>query len=154
MVFQKVLFQKLHLRIYANQFLTSWIIPLHLSFRILKVGKGREKSTKIWISREGKELFQWNIKHVLGYSGEKSPRRFFNWFWDDLKEEKVFIPVFLLKSFTLNCFYKCNLNFQSVLISLVLISENITKMFHTQQWFYWNSTFQRWILLKLHCLRN
>ena len=123
-------------------------------FEFWKWGKEGKKVQKFEYLEKEKSFSKWNIKHVLGYSGEKSPRRFFNWFWDDLKEEKVFIPVFLLKSFTLNCFYKCNLNFQSVLISLVLISENITKMSHTQQWFYWNSTLQRWILLKLHCLRN
>ena len=70
-------------------------------------------------------------KKEKGDSGEKSPRRFFMWFWDFLKEEKVFLPVFLLKSFVLNGFWKCNLHFQSVLISLVLIAENSTKMSHT-----------------------
>ena len=54
-------------------------------------------------------------------SGEKSPRRFFRWFWDSLKEEKVFLPVFfLLKRFILNCVFKCNLHFQSALICRVL----------------------------------
>ena len=100
-------------------------------------------------------LFTLNIFHTLLVdSGKTSPRRFFRWFWDFLKEN-FFVPVFfLLKSFILNCFSKCNHYFQSVLISWVLIAENITKMSHTQQWFYWNSTFQSWILLKLHCLHN
>ena len=70
------------------------------------------------------------------------------------EEENAFVPAFLLKSFILICFSKSNHFFQSVLISWVLIAENITKMSHTQQWFYWNSTFQSWILLKLHCLHN
>ena len=38
------------------------------------------------------------------------------------------------------CFSKCNLHFQSVLICVVLNAENITKIYHKQQWFYWNST--------------
>ena len=39
-------------------------------------------------------------------SGEKSPRRFFRWFWDFLKEEKVFLPVFFFtqKVYTKLCF--------------------------------------------------
>ena len=37
----------------------------HLSFWIYIVLKGREKITKNWISREQKELFQWNKKHFL-----------------------------------------------------------------------------------------
>ena len=37
----------------------------HLSFWIWKVWKGREKITKIWISREWKELFRWNKKHFF-----------------------------------------------------------------------------------------
>ena len=68
------------------------------------------------------------------------------------ERKNFFVPVFLLKSFILNCFSKCNHYFQSVVISWVLIAENITEMSHTQLWFYWNSTFQNWILLKLHCL--
>ena len=70
---------------------------------------------------------------TLGDSGEKSQRRFFRWFWDFLK---VFLPVYVLKSFMLICFSKCNLHFKSVLVCLVLNVENITKMSHTQQWFY------------------
>ena len=30
----------------------------------------------------------------VGDSGEKIPRRFFRWFWDFLKEENFFVPVF------------------------------------------------------------
>ena len=37
------LFQKLHLQIYASQFMTSQIIPLPLSFYIWKVWRWREK---------------------------------------------------------------------------------------------------------------
>ena len=72
----------------------------------------------------------------MGHFGEKNPRRFFRWFWDFLKEKKVFLPVYLLKSLILICFTKCNLHFQSVLIYLDLNVENITKMSRTQQWFY------------------
>ena len=84
----------------------------------------------------------------MGDSGEKSPIKFFRWFWGFLKE-KVFLQRFIL-----NCFSKCNQHFQLVLIRWVLIAENITKMSHMQQWFYWNSTFQSWILLQLHCLHD
>ena len=90
----------------------------------------------------------------MGDSGEKNPIRFFRWFWDVLKEEKVFLSVYLLKSFMLICFSQCNLNFESVLICLDLHAKNITKMSHTQQWFYWSSTFHNWILLKLHYLHD
>ena len=69
-------------------------------------------------------------------------KKFFRRFWDFVKEEKVFLSVFLLKSFILNCFSICNLHFQSVLISWVLIAENIAKMSHMQQSFHWNSTCQ------------
>ena len=71
-----------------------------------------------------------------GNSGEKNPRTFFRWFWDFLREDKVFLPVFLCKSFMLICFSKCNLHLQSVLICLVLNAEKITEMSYTQQWFY------------------
>ena len=74
---------------------------------------------------------------LLGDSGEKKNQEgFFGWFWDFLKEENVFLPAILPKSFMLICFYNCNLHFQSVLICLVLNAENITKMSHTQRWFY------------------
>ena len=44
----------------------SWHHKLfYLSFWIWKVWKGREKNSKIWISRERKELFRWNKKHFL-----------------------------------------------------------------------------------------
>ena len=39
------------------------LFHFHLFFWIWKVWKGREKITKIWISRERKELFRWNKKH-------------------------------------------------------------------------------------------
>ena len=41
------------------------LFHLHLSFWIWEVRKGREKITKIWISRELKELFRWNKKHFF-----------------------------------------------------------------------------------------
>ena len=44
----------------------SWhhkLFHFHLSFWIWKVWKGREKTTKIWISWERKEFFRWNKKH-------------------------------------------------------------------------------------------
>ena len=46
----------------------SWhhkLFHFHLSFWIWKVWKGREKITKIWISREREELFRWNKKHFF-----------------------------------------------------------------------------------------
>ena len=48
------------------------------------------------------------------------------------ERRKVFLLVYLLKSFMLICFSKCNIHFQSVLICLVLNAENITKISHTQ----------------------
>ena len=53
----------------------------------------------------------------MGDSGEKSLRRFFPWFWDFLKEERLFDPLFLRKSFILNYFSKCNHYIQLVLVS-------------------------------------
>ena len=44
----------------------------------------------------------------------------------------MFRPVFSLKSFILNCFSKCNIHFQSVLICWVLTAENITKISHSK----------------------
>ena len=44
----------------------SWhhkLFHLHLSFWIWKLWKERGKITKIWISREQKDLFRWNKKH-------------------------------------------------------------------------------------------
>ena len=52
------------------------------------------------------------------------------------ERRKVFLSVYLLKSFMLICFSKCNIHFQSVPICLDLNAENITKVSHTQQWFY------------------
>ena len=63
----------------------------------------------------------------------KKTQGFFRWSQDFLKEEKVFLPDFLLKSFLLNCFSKCNLHFQSLLISWALIAENITKISDTKK---------------------
>ena len=48
----------------------------------------------------------------MGDSGEKSPRRFFRWFWD-------FLPLYLLRSLMLICFSKCNLHFQLVLVYIL-----------------------------------
>ena len=56
------------------------------------------------------------LKLSLGDSSEKRPRRLLRWFWDFLKEDEVFLPVFLLKGFILNCFSKCDLHFQPGLI--------------------------------------
>ena len=39
------------------------LFHFHLPFLIWPVWKGREKITKIWISRERKELLRWNEKH-------------------------------------------------------------------------------------------
>ena len=39
------------------------LFHFHLPFWIWKVWKGRGKNTKIWISRERKELFRWNKKY-------------------------------------------------------------------------------------------
>ena len=54
-----------------------------------------------------------NLVNVLmGDSGEKSPWKFFKWFWDFVKKEKVFLPNLLLKSFLksiiLNNSYRIN----------------------------------------------
>ena len=38
------------------------LFHFHLPFWIWKVWRGREKITKIWLSRERKELFRWNVK--------------------------------------------------------------------------------------------
>ena len=74
------------------------------------------------------------------FPGEKSPRRFFRWFWDFLKKEKV-LPVFLHKNLILNCFPKCNRHFQSV--STDLLSFNCRKY---QQ----NAPYTTVVLLKLN----
>ena len=59
------LFQKLHLLIYASQFMTLWIFPLSFVLLNLKSVERKGKNTKIWISREQKELFRLNKKHFL-----------------------------------------------------------------------------------------
>ena len=51
---------------YTRKFMqaNSWhhkLFHLDLFFWIWKVWKGRGKTTKIWISREGTKLFKWNI---------------------------------------------------------------------------------------------
>ena len=52
-------FQKLHLQVYASQWHHK-LFRLPLSCWIWKVCKGKDIVTKIWISWEQKELFQWN----------------------------------------------------------------------------------------------
>ena len=50
----------------------SWhhkLFHFYLPFWVWKVWKGREKNTKIWISREPKELFRWNKKHFTYFEG-------------------------------------------------------------------------------------
>ena len=52
--------------IYKFMQATSWhhkLFHFHLSFRVWKVWKGREKNPKMWISQVRKELFRWNKKH-------------------------------------------------------------------------------------------
>ena len=60
-----IFFPKITLQIYVNQFMTSKLFRVHLSFWICNVWKGREAVTKIWIFREKKELFRRNIKTIL-----------------------------------------------------------------------------------------
>ena len=57
------LFQKLHLQIYACQFMASWIIPLPFVLLNLEIVEEKGKITKNWISQEQKELFGSNKKH-------------------------------------------------------------------------------------------
>ena len=144
------------------------IIPIYICNKYQKIGSCRfENDILLYLASvtNASVIYQEIMSHCAtfwfkwsqglgGDSGEKRPRRFFRWFWGFLKEENVFVPVFSLKRFILNCFSKSNHYFQPVLISWVLIAENITKMFHTQQWFYGNSIFQSWIQLKLYCLHN
>ena len=73
--------------------------------------------------------------HYLGDSGEKIPRRFFGYLRNFLKAEKVSLPVWFFKKFILNCFFKCNLHFHSVLTCCVLIAANVTEMSHRQRLF-------------------
>ena len=57
------LFQKLHLLIYASQFMTSKINSTFIcTSEYGKCGKEGGKNTKIGISQERKELFRWNKK--------------------------------------------------------------------------------------------
>ena len=45
---------------------SSWhhkLFHFHLFFWVWKLWKGRENFTKVWISRERKELLRWNKKH-------------------------------------------------------------------------------------------
>ena len=52
--------------VYKFMEVSSWhhkLFHFHLSFWILKAWKWREKTTKIWISLEQKELSRWNKKH-------------------------------------------------------------------------------------------
>ena len=55
------------------------LFHFHLSFCIWRVWKVRKKITKIWISRERKELFRWNKKHfseiLKGYHLDTSFKR-------------------------------------------------------------------------------
>ena len=66
---------------------------------------------------------------------KKAQEDFLDCFGIFRKKKKFFSSLFT-QSFMLICFSKCSLHFQSVLIFLDLNAENITKMSHTQQWFY------------------
>ena len=66
MVFE--LFQKWHLQIYANQCMTSLINPLRfVLLNLEKVERKQKKKTKIWISREWKQLLRWNKKAFFSF---------------------------------------------------------------------------------------
>ena len=52
------LFQKLHLLIYASQFMISQIISLWFLLLNLENVETKEKITKLWISQEQRELFR------------------------------------------------------------------------------------------------
>ena len=74
----------------------SWhheLFHFHLSFCIKKVWKGKEKYTKIWISRDWKELYRWNKKHFIVFKGLS--------FGEKIKKKKIKIPdtSFKIKSF-------------------------------------------------------
>ena len=115
-----------HLKVASPTFLPVWLV-------CLTENTGETKKNIFYFTSKA-VFFLEIIKFYLssmGDFGEKSPRRFFRWFWKFLKEED-FLPVYLLKSFTLICFSKWNLHFQSVLICLNLNAENITKMPHMQ----------------------
>ena len=80
------LFQKLHLQIYASQFMTSQIIPLPLVLLCLEVWKGREKinkSLKILRMKRafkeiknnfhsfGRAIIRWKNKNFIKNRGHK-----------------------------------------------------------------------------------
>ena len=59
-------------QIYKFMQVDSWhhkLFHFHLSFWIWKVWKGRDKITRIWISRTQKELFRWNKEHFSVFKG-------------------------------------------------------------------------------------
>ena len=58
------LFQKLHLLIYASQFMRSYVLPLLFAHLSLEKAKRKEKITKIWISRE-KKIFLDKTKSIF-----------------------------------------------------------------------------------------
>ena len=97
------------------------ILMLHTKIDYLKVWNDNvirehyNKNKNDVVKKECKNLL--HAIELLGDCGEKSPSRFFRWLWHFMKEENFFVPVFLLKSSTLNCFSKCVHYFQSVLIS-------------------------------------
>ena len=131
-------FEIKHLALIIWIFSSKWIEVSHIYFVLLlwnKTHNYKSQKERVILVKKAQEAF---------LDG-------FGIFW---KKNIFWFQFFLLKSFILSCFSKCNIYFQSVLISCVLISENITKMSHVQQCFYWNSTFPSWILLKLHCLHN
>ena len=65
------LFQKLHMQIYASQFMTSKIIPLPFVLLYLESVERKGKNTKVWISWDQKELFRLNKKHFIFFGSEK-----------------------------------------------------------------------------------
>ena len=94
--------------------------------------------------------FHWVFNQYWVILEKKKLRRFLDGFGIFWKKKKFFLIFFYSKVLYQIIF----LHFQSVLMCWVLITENIINMPHTQQWFYWNSIFQGWILLKLHCLHD
>ena len=130
-----------------NKLMLSWCFYCYIStyftpFSIISIIDSEKVNVSwgwswiiIWsiiITLVGSTVYFFGLMTLHGWFWWKSPKRFFRWFWDFLKEEKVFLPVYLLKSVMLICFSKCNLRFQSVLICSDLNAENITKMSHTQ----------------------
>ena len=74
------LFQKLHLQIYASQFMIpKKLFHFHLSFWIWKGWTVREKITKIWIFPERKELFWWNKTFFIVFEGPLFGKRIKIW---------------------------------------------------------------------------